>query len=86
MGLRIGLLALGLALPAQFAVAQTFPTRPITMIVVFAAGGATDVMARIAGEHMGRTLGQQVLVENVVGAGGTRVVPAARAPTRTATP
>jgi tripartite-type tricarboxylate transporter receptor subunit TctC len=41
------------------------------MIVVFAAGGPTDVMARIAGEHMGRTLGQQFLVENVVGAGGT---------------
>jgi len=71
MGLRIALLALGLALPAEFAAAQTFPTRPITMIVVFAAGGATDVMARIAGEHMGRTLGQQILVENVVGAGGT---------------
>lgn len=53
------------------AYAQTYPTRPVTMIVVFAAGGPTDVMARIAGEHMGRTLGQQFLVENVVGAGGT---------------
>jgi tripartite-type tricarboxylate transporter receptor subunit TctC len=54
--------------PAQ---AQTFPERPITMIVVFAAGGATDVLARIVGEHMGRTLGQQIIVENVAGAGGT---------------
>ncbi len=51
--------------------AQTFPTRPITLIVPFAAGGATDVTARIVGEQMSRTLGQQVIVENVVGAGGT---------------
>lgn len=51
--------------------AQTFPARPITMIVAFAAGGAVDVSARILGEHMSRTLGQQVVVENIVGAGGT---------------
>src|SRR6187549_2509337 len=51
--------------------AQTFPTKPITMLVVFAPGGATDVLARIAAEHMGRTLGQRVIVENVSGAGGT---------------
>lgn len=65
----LGLAAVQLAGTAAFA--QTFSSRPITMIVVFAAGGPTDVMARIAGEHMGRTLGQQFLVENVVGAGGT---------------
>lgn len=65
----LGLAAVQLAGTAAFA--QTFPSRPVTMIVVFAAGGPTDVMARIAGEHMGRTLGQQFLVENVVGAGGT---------------
>lgn len=53
------------------AAAQPFPNKPITMIVVFAPGGATDVLARIAAEHMGRTLGQRVLVENVTGAGGT---------------
>jgi tripartite-type tricarboxylate transporter receptor subunit TctC len=53
------------------AMAQTYPSRPITLIVPFAAGGPTDVAARIAGEHMSRTLGQQVVVENVVGAGGT---------------
>jgi tripartite-type tricarboxylate transporter receptor subunit TctC len=41
------------------------------MIVPFAAGGTTDVTARIVGEHMSRTLGQQIIVENVVGAGGT---------------
>lgn len=48
-----------------------WPTRPITMIVPFAAGGPTDVIARIVGEHMSRTLGQQIVVENVAGAGGT---------------
>ena len=51
--------------------AQVYPTRPITIIVPFAAGGTTDVIARIVGEHMSRTLGQQLVVENVVGAGGT---------------
>jgi len=51
--------------------AQDFPTRPISMIVVFAPGGATDVLARIVAAHMSRTLGQPVVVENVTGAGGT---------------
>lgn len=48
-----------------------YPDRPITMIVPFAAGGPTDTVARIVGEHMGKTLGQSVVVENVSGAGGT---------------
>lgn len=61
--------ALALALPAQ---AQSkYPERPITMIVPFAAGGPTDIIARIVGESMSKTLGQQVVVENVAGAGGT---------------
>ncbi|MBK1657402.1 Bug family tripartite tricarboxylate transporter substrate binding protein [Paracraurococcus ruber] len=51
--------------------AQEFPARPISMIVVFAPGGATDVLARIVAAHMSRSLGQQVVVENVTGAGGT---------------
>src|SRR6266436_2913168 len=51
--------------------AQTYPARPITLIVPFAAGGAVDITARIVGEHMSRTLGQQLVIENVVGAGGT---------------
>src|SRR5215468_6488636 len=61
------------ALPAlpRLARAQAYPTRSITIIVPFAAGGPTDVCARIVGEHMSRTLGQQLIVENVVGAGGT---------------
>jgi tripartite-type tricarboxylate transporter receptor subunit TctC len=48
-----------------------YPERPITMIVPFAAGGPTDVTARIVTEHMSKTLGQQIVIENVAGAGGT---------------
>ena len=62
--------ALGLA-ASRRAGPETYPQRPITMIVPFAAGGPTDVVARIVGEHMSRTLGQQIVVENVAGAGGT---------------
>jgi len=62
-------LAVSLALPLEGRAA--YPERPITLIVPFAAGGPTDVVARIVGEHMSRTLGQRVVVENVVGAGGT---------------
>jgi tripartite-type tricarboxylate transporter receptor subunit TctC len=54
--------------PAQ---AQDYPTRAITMIVPFAAGGPTDVVARIVTGHMAQTLGQSIIIENVVGAGGT---------------
>jgi tripartite-type tricarboxylate transporter receptor subunit TctC len=50
---------------------QSYPVRPITMIVPFAAGGPTDVLARILGQHMSQTLGVQIVVENVTGAGGT---------------
>jgi tripartite-type tricarboxylate transporter receptor subunit TctC len=53
------------------AMAQTYPTRSISLIVPFAAGGPTDVTSRIIGEHMSRTLGQQFVVENMAGAGGT---------------
>ena len=63
--------AAALCLTAGAAGAQTFPTRPITMVVPFAAGGPTDIVARIVSDHMSRTLGQQVVVENVAGAGGT---------------
>jgi tripartite-type tricarboxylate transporter receptor subunit TctC len=53
------------------AAAQVYPSRGVTMIVAFAAGGPTDVVARLVGQHMSRTLGQPVIVENVLGAGGT---------------
>jgi len=59
---------LGLSAGAAHA---AYPERPITLIVPFAAGGPTDVVARIVGDHMSRTLGQQIVVENVTGAGGT---------------
>src|SRR3981189_1929584 len=51
--------------------AETYPSRPITLIVPFAAGGPTDVLARILAEHMRTTLGQTVVIENVTGASGT---------------
>src|SRR5438132_8439832 len=61
------------ALPAvsRVARAQAYPSRTVTIIVPFAAGGSPDVAARTVGQHMSRTLGQQFIVENVPGAGGT---------------
>ena len=53
------------------AAAQDYPSRPITMVVPFAAGGPTDTVARIAAEHMRSSLGQSIIIENVVGASGT---------------
>jgi tripartite-type tricarboxylate transporter receptor subunit TctC len=55
------------ALPAK----AEYPERPVTLIVPFNAGGPSDAVARIVAEHMGRTLGRAVVVENVLGAGGT---------------
>jgi tripartite-type tricarboxylate transporter receptor subunit TctC len=46
--------------------AQTYPSRTVTMIVPFAAGGPTDVSARIVAEHMSRTLGQQIIIDLIV--------------------
>ena len=51
--------------------AETFPSRPITIIVPFAAGGPTDALARILGDHMRQTLRQPIVTEDVTGAGGT---------------
>jgi tripartite-type tricarboxylate transporter receptor subunit TctC len=63
---------LGLAgLAATQASAQAFPNKPITLVVSYAAGGPSDVIARLLADNMGKTLGQQVVVENVAGAGGT---------------
>src|SRR5262245_15838893 len=50
--------------------AQAYPTRPIATVDAYAAGGTTDVMARVMAERMRVTLGQPVVVENVTGAGG----------------
>ena len=72
--LAVSLLALApalvVALPTLPAAADTYPSRPITMVVPFAPGGTTDVLARIVAEAMEKSLGQNVLVENVGGAGG----------------
>lgn len=59
------------ALVATTAGAQTYPSRPMTMVIPFAAGGPTDVVGRLIAQSMSKTLGQQVIVENTVGAGGT---------------
>jgi tripartite-type tricarboxylate transporter receptor subunit TctC len=67
LGLGV-LAAMAFALPTA---AQDYPNRVITMIVPFAAGGPTDTVARLIADPMSKTLGQQVIVENVGGAGGT---------------
>ena len=61
-----GLLAAAVVLAAGSVpgAAQDYPSRPITVIVPFAAGGPTDVIARIVADHMGKTLGQQLVIEN----------------------
>ena len=66
-GALVGLVSAPLS-PAQ---AQDYPTNPITVIVPFSAGGPTDTVTRLVAESMTKTLGQQVVVENVGGAGGT---------------
>src|SRR5277367_1849338 len=53
------------------AAAQDYPTRPITMIVPFPAGGATDTLARLLGERLRAKLGQPAIIENVGGAAGS---------------
>jgi tripartite-type tricarboxylate transporter receptor subunit TctC len=68
------------AFTAVTAQAQDFPKRPITMIVPFAAGGTSDVIARAVAEQMAASLGQSIIIENVAGAGGaTALARAARA-------
>ena len=76
----LAVLALTLA-TAPGAADESYPNRPVTMIVPFAAGGASDVIARLIGEEMGKALGQRIVNENTPGAGGstamTRVARAA---------
>jgi tripartite-type tricarboxylate transporter receptor subunit TctC len=66
--LCVGLLALVVLLTG--AQAQDWPSRPLRFIVPFPAGGSTDVGARLVGEHLSRSLGQQIVVENKSGANG----------------
>jgi tripartite-type tricarboxylate transporter receptor subunit TctC len=67
--MALGVLLVGFA--SALAAQSSYPSKPITVIVPFAAGGPTDVVARILGDHMSRTLGQQLIVENIGGAGGS---------------
>src|SRR4051812_16750051 len=71
MRLAIRLMSLLLLTPALPAFAQDYPSRPITMVVPFSAGGPGDVIARLLGSSMSATLKQSFVIENVVGAGGT---------------
>jgi tripartite-type tricarboxylate transporter receptor subunit TctC len=66
-----GLALASLLLPVTPTRAQIYPSHPITIVVPFAPGGATDVLPRLLGERLRATLGQSVIVENVSGAGGT---------------
>ena len=68
--LQLSILVLGMGLSA-FASAQSFPTKPIRLIVPFAPGGSTDIIARAVGDALGRQLGQPVIVENKDGGGGS---------------
>ena len=67
---KYAIILTGSAKPSS-AGAQDYPRRPITLIVPYAAGGGNDVMARTAAEKMSKTLGQQIIIENRGGAGGS---------------
>ena len=71
--MRIAAAAAALVALCSSAAAQDWPTRPVTMVVPFAAGGAFDVLARVFAPYLSMSLGQQVIVENVgAAAGGER--------------
>src|SRR5215213_8247995 len=69
MKVLLALTAFLMAIPAT--AQDAYPTRPLTLIVPFAAGGTSDVIARLAAEQMGRALGQSIVNENTAGAGGS---------------
>ncbi|HKS63514.1 MAG TPA: tripartite tricarboxylate transporter substrate-binding protein [Xanthobacteraceae bacterium] len=69
--MRLFAAAFAVLLAVASAQAQPYPSRPITVVVPFPAGGPSDVVARIVAEHMGKVLGQTMVIENVGGAGGT---------------
>ena len=72
MRLAVAGAALSLAATAH---AQDYPKRPIGMIVPFAAGGTSDVIARVVAEEMTKSLGQPIVIENVAGASGSTAAP-----------
>src|SRR5258708_28864871 len=68
---RLSIVSLALAGFATTAAAQEYPTRPITLVVPYAAGGGNDIMARVAADKMSPVIGQQIVIENRGGAGGS---------------
>ena len=64
-------IALAFAMVSSASLAQNYPTRAITLLVPFAAGGATDTVARVTAQSMSKLLGQPIIIENALGAGGT---------------
>jgi tripartite-type tricarboxylate transporter receptor subunit TctC len=71
MKMLLGVVAIAALAGTGTAAAQTYPSRPITIVVPYSAGGPTDTIARIMAERMRGPLGQTIVVENVTGAGGT---------------
>jgi tripartite-type tricarboxylate transporter receptor subunit TctC len=71
LGMRLAAVTAAVLAGSMCAQAQSYPNRQITQIVVFAAGGPSDTIARLISDHVGRQFGQQIVIENVPGAGGT---------------
>src|SRR5215475_2423008 len=67
----MALLVAGLACVAGIAAAQNYPSRPVMIVVPFAAGGGNDIMARLLAQYMSRAFGQQFVIDNRAGAAGT---------------
>jgi tripartite-type tricarboxylate transporter receptor subunit TctC len=65
------MIAVALAMISSTALGQSYPNRPITMLVPFAAGGPTDTVARVTAQSMSKLVGQPIIIENALGAGGT---------------
>jgi tripartite-type tricarboxylate transporter receptor subunit TctC len=84
---RISLIAaLALAAGSATAAAEDWPTRPITMVVPFAARGGSDLVGRMIAPRLGELLGQQVVIENLGGSGGMLAAIRSRGPRPTDTP
>lgn len=86
MLLKLAATAVSFGMLGMTASAQGFPDRTITLVVPFAAGGSTDVVARVIAQKMGDELGHQIVVENVAGAGGNPVPTGSPGPSLTAIP
>jgi tripartite-type tricarboxylate transporter receptor subunit TctC len=77
--------AVAVPVASRIASGQTYPARPVRFIVPYPPGGATDVAARVIGEYLSRSLGQQIVVENKSGGGSLIGIESAAKSTRTAT-